>query len=81
MALTLLRPWKTSPSLANTHGSESIEINGAVIGFVVNHQLGFRFIAANHRVTDMDQSVWPTLKSARQAARQLFGSNCLTNPR
>jgi hypothetical protein len=86
MALTL--PWSrtinTKSRQEATDGvqlrdSEPIEVDGVLVGVAVTHQLGVRFIAANDRVGDMDQSVWPTLEYARQAARHLFGSKSLVN--
>ncbi len=64
---------------ARLQGSEPIDVDGVFVGVAVTHQLGVRFIAANDLVGDMDQSVWPTLEYARQAARHLFGSKTLTN--
>ena len=80
MALAPLGPWKTqSLPIGNGRGpvreSETIEMDGTLLGVIVSHQLGVRFIAANDSVTDMDQSVWPTPEYARKAARQLFRSN------
>jgi hypothetical protein len=40
----------------------------------VEHELGVRFIAVDDRVTEMDQSIWPTLGYACRSARQLFKS-------
>lgn len=77
MALTLLRPWKAMAQMRFTETrqeSETIEMGGVVLGVLVNHQLGVRFVAGNDRLTDMDQSVWPTPEYARRAARQMFGS-------
>ncbi|MEJ0020772.1 MAG: hypothetical protein WDN25_30320 [Acetobacteraceae bacterium] len=54
--------------------SEPIEVDGVFLGAAVEHELGVRFIAVDVRVTDMNQSVWPTLEYARLSARQLFRS-------
>jgi len=81
MALTL--PWLRTINTTSRQevtdrvqrrDSEPIEVGGVLVGVAVTHQLGVRFIAANDLLGDMDQSVWPTLEYARQAARQLFGS-------
>lgn len=88
MMLTLLHPWKATAWMRLTETeqvpaqeSETIESDGVVLGTVVRHQLGVRFIAANDRLTDMDQSVWPTQEYARRAARQMFGSKYSANSR
>jgi hypothetical protein len=60
--------------------SAPIEIDGVFLGAAVEHELGVRFIAADDRVTAMDQSIWPTLEYASCAARQLFKSGCLAEP-
>jgi hypothetical protein len=86
MALTL--PWSRTIYIISRQevtdrvqqrDSEPIEVDGVLVGVAVTHQLGVRFIAANDLLGDMDQSVWPTLEYARQAARQLFGSKSLAD--
>jgi hypothetical protein len=54
--------------------SRPIEVDGVFLGAAVEHELGFRFIAVDVRVTQMDQSIWPTLDYAYRSARQLFKS-------
>ena len=54
--------------------SRPVEVDGVFLGAAVEHTLGVRFIAVDVRVTDMDQSIWPTLDHAYQSARQLFRS-------
>lgn len=82
MALTLFDLWKTLKGLWLTGNgqmplreSETIEMDGVLLGVIVSHQLGVRFIAAGDRARDMDQSVWPTPEYAHRAARQLFRTN------
>jgi hypothetical protein len=69
------RLWATGNGRVPVQESETIKIDGVLLGIVVSHQLGVRFIAGNDRVRDMDQSVWPTQEYARRVARQLFRSN------
>lgn len=54
--------------------SYPIEVDGVFLGAAVQHELGVRFVAADFRVTDMDQSIWPNLDYARRSVRQLFKS-------
>ncbi len=54
--------------------SRPIEVDGVFLGAAVEHELGVRFIAVDDRVTEMDQSIWPTLDYAYRSARQLFKS-------
>ena len=51
---------------------QPIEIDGIFLGAAVPHALGVSFIAADRRVADMDNSIWPTLDYARSAAVQLY---------
>nr|WP_294505912.1 hypothetical protein [uncultured Rhodopila sp.] len=55
--------------------SVPIEVDGIFLGAAVEHELGVRFIAVDVRVTEMDQSIWPTRDYAQRSARQLFRSN------
>ncbi len=54
--------------------SHPIEVDGVFLGAAVEHELGVRFIAVDVRVTDMDQSIWPSRDYAYRSARQLFKS-------
>jgi hypothetical protein len=61
--------------------SQLIEMGGVFLGIAVEHELGVRFIAMDERVTDMDQSIWPTLEYARRSAQQMFRSGPVATPR
>jgi hypothetical protein len=60
--------------------SRPIEVDGVFLGAAVEHEFGVRFIAVDVRVTEMDQSIWPTLEYAYRSARQLFRSGRAANP-
>ena len=60
--------------------SRPIEVDGVFLGAAVEHQLGVRFIAVDVRVTEMDQSIWPTLDYAYRSACQLFKSRRAVDP-
>ncbi len=60
--------------------SQPIEVDGVFLGAAVEHELGVRFIAVDVRVTDMDQSIWPTLDYAYRSVRQLFKSARASRP-
>ena len=60
--------------------SRPIEVDGVFLGAAVEHELGVRFIAVDVRVSEMDQSIWPTLDYAYRSARQLFQSGRTANP-
>ena len=57
-----------------------IEVDGVFVGTAIEHELGVRFIAADVRVNEMDQSLWPSLDHACRSARQLFKSGRTANP-
>jgi hypothetical protein len=60
--------------------SRPIEVDGVFLGTAVEHELGVRFVAVDVRVTEMNQSIWPTLDYAYRSARQLFKSGRTANP-
>jgi hypothetical protein len=60
--------------------SRPVEVDGVFLGAAVEHELGVRFIAVDVRVTEMDQSIWPTLDYAYRSARQLFKSGLAADP-
>jgi hypothetical protein len=65
-------PFTAGRSTGATPGARPIEHDGLFLGAAVSHELGVRFIAGDVRVTDMDQSIWPTVEYAERSARQLF---------
>ncbi len=67
-------PESPAPRRVPMRHSQPIEVDGVFLGAAVEHELGVRFIAVDVRVTDMDQSIWPTLDYAYRSARQLFKS-------
>jgi hypothetical protein len=60
--------------------SRPIEVDGVFLGAAVEHELGVRFIAVDVRMTEMDQSIWPSIEYAYRSARQLFKSGRAANP-
>ena len=55
--------------------SRPIEVDGVFLGAAIEHELGVRFVAVDVRVTEMDQSIWPSVDYAYRSARQLFKSS------
>jgi hypothetical protein len=56
--------------------SRPIEVDGVFLGAAVEHEFGVRFIAVVVRVTQMDQSIWPTLEYAYRSARHHSLKKC-----
>lgn len=52
--------------------SHVIEIDGAFVGAAVRIDRGYRFVATDLRVEELDGSIWPSLADVRRLARQLF---------
>ncbi len=52
--------------------SHVIDIDGAFVGAAVRLDTGYRFIATDMRLDDLDGSVWPTLADVRRLARILL---------
>ena len=60
--------------------SRRIEVDGVFLGAAIEHKLGVQFVAVDVRVTEMDQSIWPTIDYAYRSARQLFKSSRAATP-
>ena len=48
-----------------------IDIDGVFVGAAVRLDSGFRFVATDLRLHDLDSTVWPTLADVRRVARRL----------
>lgn len=49
--------------------SHIIEVDGAFVGAAVRLDRGYRFIATDMRLDDLDGSIWPSLEDVRRLAR------------
>jgi hypothetical protein len=52
--------------------SHIIEIDGAFVGAAVRLDVGYRFIATDFRLEELDGTTWPTLDDVRRLANRLF---------
>ena len=50
--------------------SHIIEVDGAFVGVAVRIDRGYRFVATDFRLEELDTSVWPTLEDVRRLARR-----------
>jgi hypothetical protein len=55
-----------------TSGSHPIDIDGVFVGAAVRLDQGYRFIATNMRLEELDQSIWPTLTDVQRVVRHLY---------
>jgi hypothetical protein len=49
--------------------SHIIEVEGAFVGVAVRIDQGYRFVATDFRLDDLDNSIWPALEDVRRLAR------------
>ena len=61
--------------------SHVINVDGAFVGAAVRLDVGYRLIAIDYRLEDLDGSVWPTLGDLQQSASQLFRTGRMTGLR
>lgn len=52
--------------------SHVIDIDGAFVGAAVRLDKGYRFIATDMRLDELDGSIWPTLADVQRLARRLY---------
>lgn len=52
--------------------SHVIDIDGAFVGAAVRLDTGYRFIATDMKLDDLDGSVWPTLGDVQRLARRMY---------
>ncbi len=52
--------------------SHPIDIDGVFVGAAVRLDRGYRFIATNMRLEELDQTIWPTLADVQRQARRLY---------
>jgi len=60
--------------------SHPIDIDGVFVGAAIRLDRGYRFIATNMRVEELDQTLWPTLADVQRLARRLYLSGTLATP-
>jgi hypothetical protein len=49
-----------------------IDIDGVFVGAAIRLDSGYRFVATNLRVEELDESIWPTLADVQRLARRLY---------
>jgi hypothetical protein len=52
--------------------SHVIEIDGLFVAAAIQHDQGYRIVAIDPRIEELDGSVWPTLDHARRLAGSLL---------
>jgi hypothetical protein len=52
--------------------SHVIDVDGAFVGAAVRLDNGYRFIATDIKLDDLDGSIWPTLDDVQRLARRIY---------
>jgi hypothetical protein len=52
--------------------SHIIDVDGAFVGAAVRLDKGYRFIATDMKLDDLDGSIFPTLAEAQRLARRVY---------
>jgi hypothetical protein len=63
------RPYPKDLTMLQSH---IIDIDGVFVGAAVRIDRGYRFIATDYRLEELDCSVWPTLDDVRRVARRVY---------
>lgn len=60
--------------------SHPIDIDGVFVGAAIRLDRGYRFVATNMRLEELDQSIWPTLADVQRVTRRLYLNGSLAGP-
>jgi hypothetical protein len=52
--------------------SHVIDVDGVFVGAAIRLDTGYRFVATDYRLEDLDSSIWPSLADVRRLARTLY---------
>jgi hypothetical protein len=52
--------------------SQIIDIDGVFVGAAIRIDRGYRFVAIDFRLEELDSSIWPTLADVRRVARRVY---------
>lgn len=60
--------------------SHPIDVDGVFVGAAIRLDQGYRFVAINMRLEELDQTIWPTLADVKRMARRLYLSGSVAAP-
>jgi hypothetical protein len=52
--------------------SHVIDVDGVFVGAAIRIDRGYRFVATDFRLEELDSTIWPTLADVRRLARRLY---------
>jgi hypothetical protein len=60
--------------------SHIIDVDGVHVGAAIRLDRGYRFVAINLRLEELDSSVWPSLADVQRVARRVYLDGKLPEP-
>jgi hypothetical protein len=60
--------------------SHIIDIDGVFVGAAVRIDRGYRFVATDFRLEELDSSTWPSLADVRRVARRVYLTETFGGP-
>ena len=61
--------------------SHIIEVGGTFVGVAISLENGYRFVATDVRLEQLDEAIVPTLADVQRLAQQLYVNGSLAEPR
>jgi hypothetical protein len=52
--------------------SHIIDVDGVFVGAAIRIDRGYRFVATDFRLEELDSTIWPTLADVRRLARRVY---------
>ena len=60
--------------------SHIIDIDGVFVGAAIRIDRGYRFVAIDFRLEELDSTIWPTLADVQRLARRLYLTGSFAGP-
>jgi hypothetical protein len=60
--------------------SHIIDIDGVFVGAAIRIDRGYRFVAIDLRLEELDSTIWPTLADVQRLARRLYLTGSFAGP-
>ena len=60
--------------------SHIIDIVGVFVGAAIRIDRGYRFVAIDFRLEELDSTIWPTLADVQRLARRLYQTGSFAGP-
>lgn len=60
--------------------SHIIDIDGVFVGAAIRIDRGYRFVATDFRMEELNSSIWPTLVDVQRVARRIYRDAASAGP-